>query len=235
MSKLYTTKNTGLGTGSIKDINAKEGVITGYFASFDTLDSDGDVFTNGAFKKSISENKHRIMHLLQHDVTKPIGRPSMLMEDTKGLYFETKLSAKQLEVGYIADTLKLYEAGVYNEHSVGFITMQEHRGQKDDKSVNFITEAKLMEGSVVTWGANENTPVIGIKGEDKKSILDEIDKICKAMRVGNLTDDSYIGLEIRLQQVKSLLSQVLEPGKTTLDISTTEDEQLIDLLSQINI
>jgi len=209
MSKIYTTKSS---TGAtLKDIDAKQGIITGYAASFDTLDSDGDVFTKGAFKKSISENSHRIMHLLQHDILKPIGRPTSLIEDNTGLLFEEKLTPKQLEVGYIRDTLKLYEAGVYNEHSVGFITMQDHRGQKDSQNVNYITEAKLMEYSTVTFGANENTPLVGIKSLKKEDATNRIDVICKALRIGDLSDDTYIKLEIELQQIKTLI-ETLQPS-----------------------
>ena len=223
MSKIYTTKSS---TGAtLKDIDAKQGIITGYAASFDTLDSDGDVFTKGAFKKSVTENSSRIMHLLQHDVLKPIGRPQMLVEDAKGLYFEEKLTPKQLEVGYIRDTLKLYEAGVYNEHSVGFITMQDHKGQKDSQNVNYITEAKLMEYSTVTWGANENTPFMGLKSIDKPNVLNRIDVICKALRIGDLSDDTYIKLEIELQQIKTLIETLQPSTKGTAGA----DEPLTDV------
>ena len=234
MSKIYTTKSS---TGAtLKDIDAKQGIITGYAASFDTLDSDGDVFTKGAFKKSVTENSSRIMHLLQHDVLKPIGRPQMLVEDAKGLYFEEQLTPKQLEVGYIRDTLKLYEAGVYNEHSVGFITMQDHKGQKDSQNVNYITEAKLMEYSTVTWGANENTPFTGVKSLNKEGINNRIDTICKALRVGSLTDDSYISLEIELQQLKAFISQLVQPVNTTAtEVTNKEQEQLAEFLKSIKI
>lgn len=230
MNKLYTTKQS---SGAIvKNVDAKAGIITGYAASFDTLDSDNDIFTKGAFKKSINENSHRIMHLLQHDVLKPIGRPTSLVEDSKGLLFEEHLTPKQLEVGYISDTLKLYEAGVYKEHSVGFITMQENRGKKDNKNVNFITEAKLMEYSTVTWGANENTPLTGIKSLTKEGALDRIDTVCKALRVGSLTDDTYIKLEIELQQIKALINS-LQPSIIDTGLGEPQKE-VIDFYNLIN-
>ena len=165
------------------------------------------------------------MHLLQHDVLKPIGRPQMLVEDAKGLYFEEQLTPKQLEVGYIRDTLKLYEAGVYNEHSVGFITMQDHKGQKDSQNVNYITEAKLMEYSTVTFGANENTPLVGIKSLKKEDATNRIDVICKALRIGDLSDDTYIKLEIELQQIKTLIETLQPSTKGTAGA----DEPLTDV------
>jgi hypothetical protein len=234
MSKYLIQKNSSGAT--LKDVDVKNGVITGYFASFDTLDSDGDVFTKGAFKKSINENSNRIMHLLQHDVLKPIGRPEVLREDTKGLYFETKLNSKQLEVSYIKDTLKLYEAGVFNEHSVGFITMQEHKGNKGGNSVNFISEAKLMEGSTVTWGANENTPYMGLKSLTKDNINDRIDKVCKALKIGELSDDLFIKLEIELQSIKTFISQLKQPSEDTADIITEKaNADVVNFLKQLKI
>ena len=39
----------------IKDIDGKKGIVTGYFADFNSIDSDGDIIRPGAFSKSISE------------------------------------------------------------------------------------------------------------------------------------------------------------------------------------
>jgi len=214
---LYTTKSIG---GIVKDIDVKNRVVTGYFASFDTLDSDGDVFQKGAFKKSISENTKRMMHLLQHDVMKPIGRPEV-KEDNYGLFFKTEFTPTALNVKYIEDTLNLYEAGIYNEHSVGFQTVKQHQ-DRESKS-NFITEVKLWEGSTVTWGANSNTPVQGIKSQfkTKQDIVEKIDTINKAIRKGNFADETFEQLELFNEQLKSLLLD--EPSN---DTQTTKNEPI---------
>jgi len=225
MEKLFSTK----GGGTIKDVDVRTGTITGYAADFDSLDSDGDVFQKGAFKKSIIENKSRIMHLLQHDTLKPLGRPEVIIEDTKGLYFEMKLNPKQLEVQYIADTMKLYEAGVYKEHSVGFITLKDHKEQKDQRNINVITEVKLMEYSTVTWGANENTPFMGLKGLEKDGILSRMDVVCKALRTNGLSDNVYINLEIELQQIKALISGLLPDPKGTTKNNEGKPSDLVEL------
>ena len=166
--------------------------VCGYFASFNTLDSDGDVFAPGAFKVSLAQNKDRIMHLLQHDTTLPLARPTILIEDSKGLYFESYFQPPKgdAELMYIQDTLEMYESGLLKEHSVGFELIKSKPDQSGefgtytnpwdpDKELpaNIITEAFLWEGSTVTWGANKNTPFLGVKGDDAKEILKHMQKL----------------------------------------------------------
>ena len=94
-------KNTALG---IKDVDLSKRTVEGYFASFGNKDSDGDIIVKGAAKKTISENRDRIAHLLQHDITSPIGKLLELEEDNKGIRFVSQLS--QSTKG--RDTLILY-------------------------------------------------------------------------------------------------------------------------------
>ena len=189
---------------SVKDVDISSRTVTGYFASFGNLDSDGDVFTPGAFKKTISERgpsgANRIIHLLQHDTLKPLGKPDILFEDSAGLYFETKVA----KTTYGDDVLKLYETGTFNEHSVGFVTIDEER---KDETTNILKEVKLYEGSTVTWGANEATPFMGFKSLDKGNITDRLEKLSKSVSKGTFTDDTLQLLEIEFEQLKSLLHE----------------------------
>ncbi|HXP48545.1 MAG TPA: HK97 family phage prohead protease, partial [Bacteroidia bacterium] len=152
----------------------------------------------------------------QHNTLQPIGRPSVLKEDNHGLYFETPVAKTQLG----DDVLQLYRDGVYKEHSVGF-EMLNSNPEPADGYVNVIKEAKLWEGSTVTWGANANTPFRGIKSNaaglttdhwplTTQSILDEAlersSLIYKQLHRGNLHDDTYTLLEIELKQLQSLLA-----------------------------
>jgi HK97 family phage prohead protease len=235
--RAYQTKSAG--DLSLKDVDVNSRTVTGYFASFNTLDSDGDVFMPGAFAKSLNENKDRILHLLQHNPNLPLGRPNVLHEDTQGLYFETTFP-EQKNGGYIEDTLKLYRDGVYNEHSVGFQLIRAASGNADGKSANLINEAKLWEGSTVTWGANPNTPFTGMKQLERaylrKSMLE------KALHTGNYTDDTYIRLQIELKQLLTLLHDAPQaPGplhntqaaNVHDDEPTAEEKELIEKLSQL--
>lgn len=236
--RAYLTKSAG--DLSLKDVDINSRTVTGYFASFNTLDSDGDVFMPGAFAKSLNENRQRILHLLQHNPNLPLGRPNVLQEDAHGLYFETTFP-EQPNGGYIEDTLKLYRDGVYNEHSVGFQLIKATQGDNQAKGANCITEAKLWEGSTVTWGANPNTPFTGLKqferAMNRKAMLE------KALHTGNYTDDTYIKLQIELTQLLTLLNSVdtaqepLYKNDTPAAIHdeepTAEEKELLEKLAQI--
>ena len=238
----YQTKSIG---GNLKDVDTAGRTVCGYFASFNTKDSDGDMFAPGCFAKSINENGDRIMHLLQHNTLQPIGRPSTLKEDAQGLYFETPVANTQLG----DDVLQLYRDGVYKEHSVGFEMINSGQSSVvsqqslDEEPVNVIKEARLWEGSTVTWGANANTPFRGFKSNlslpntqypilTNEDILDEAlersSLIYKQLHRGNLHDDTYTLLEIELKQLQSLLAA--RPFNHT---SPANDESL-DVLNKIN-
>lgn len=206
----------GFTSDVIKDIDRKQGIVTGYFAVFGNIDSDGDMIMPGAFNKTIQENgpqgKNRIMHLWQHNPNDPIGKPHTLKEDNYGLYFESKV----VDTVKGSDVIKLYEAGVINEHSIGFNVVKKE--QKSDHVS--IQEIKLWEGSSVTWGANELTFVTGMKGMDKFScILKERDAAIKAIEKGDYTEETFELLNERVkylteQLTKHLTTEVTEPEIT---------------------
>ena len=191
---------------SVKDVDTKGRTVTGYFSSFGNVDSDGDVILPGAFERTIRERgpegKNRIFHLFQHDAWRPLGKPSVLKEDNKGLYFETLFPDTTLA----NDTLKLYEAGIYNEHSIGYKILNSDPATRDGREVQELKELMLWEGSTVTWGANEDTPATGIKSlfKDETTLKDEIEKIQKFLRKGDVTDETFQMLEYKLEQLKLL-------------------------------
>lgn len=201
--------------GIIEDVDDVKGIVTGYFSAFNNIDSDGDVIVSGAYKKTVAENgpqgRNRIMHLLQHNPLMPLGKPTELMEDAKGLRFTSKIT----ETSYGKDVIKLYAEGVFNEHSVGFEII------KADNKAGYreIREIKLWEGSTVTWGANPNTPIESMKSWDKPKSEEMIAKFCNILRNGDLTDESMIQLEIGLKQIENHLKalesvQIVESVET---------------------
>lgn len=209
-------KNT---LGSVKGIDTKTRKVEGYFADFDSKDSDGDVFVKGAFKKSINDNgpnaTGRIKHLLQHDVLQPIGKVIELFEDAKGLRFISEIPDTTLGL----DVLKLYDAGVYNEHSVGFFPISDKMEKRGDTT--YFKEVKLMEGSTVTWGANENTPLIGIKSmQSVDYVQSRLGKLQKALKDGTFTDSTFQLLEIEFNQLENYLKTLNKekPSVDTLDV-----------------
>ena len=196
-------------TGEVKDIDTKKRIVTGYLSSFiDKKDSYGDIIVKGAFTKSIQERKAQIFFLNQHNWEQPHGKFNVLMEDNKGLFFE---SEPLVDATYSSDVIKLYEAGIIKEHSIGYNTVNaDYDGETETR---YLKELKLYEGSNVTLGANPDTPFMGMKAKTLKEINDEVKLITKAFRNGTFTDDTFMLLEIALKQLQL---DAFELGKKSL-------------------
>lgn len=216
--KMYEYKIGGDGA-FVKDADMKQGIVTGYFASFGNKDSDGDIIVKGAFSKTILENgpdsaKPRIKHLLNHDVTKPLAKLMVLREDVKGLYYESKVGSHTLGQDYI----KMVESGLITEHSIGFMTIKEDR--KAD--ANYMLELKLMEGSSLTgWGANSETPLTGMKSLSVATINERIKALDKFCRNTTATDET---IDLLLIEIKQLQQYIIDLKATEPDESTLPDE-----------
>ena len=191
--------------GEVKDVDMKGRRVSGYLSAFDNKDSDGDIIVKGAYAKSLNERKGEIFFLNQHNWSQPHGKFDELKEDSTGLYF---VSNPMIDTTYSMDALKLYEAGIIKEHSVGFITMKDEI--KTD--ARYIKEIKLYEGSNVTLGANNQTPFTGFKSS-LKDIDDQSKKIIKALRDGTFTDETFALLEVALKQLQQ---EAFELGKKSL-------------------
>ena len=193
MDGLLNYKSHG---NSLQDVDEKNRIVTGYLSAFDNKDHDGDIIVKGAFSKSIHERKNDIFFLNQHNWKQPHGKFNILREDTKGLFFESMPLA---DTTFSSDLIKLYSAGIINEHSIGFQTIK----SADDKDgTRLLKEIKLFEGSNVTRGANSSTPFTGFKALNLKEINDKAKLIYKAFRDGTFTDETFALLEIALKQLQ---------------------------------
>lgn len=221
--KLFSTKDCNL---QIKDIDTSKRMVKGYFASFGNVDSDGDQFQKGCFAKSISENgpissKPRIKYLAFHNPELLPGKLKELGEDERGLYFTVEMLDTQLG----KDILTQYEEGILTEHSVGFVMMQNYYDQQ--KACNMITEVKLFEGSVVTWGANMNTPVTEIKDflHNPTKVIDRYNKLSQVLRKGNISDELGQQLELEVMQLQKLYNDVVKALKGKKPVQTTSNDK----------
>lgn len=223
-SMIYGYKAIG---HSIKDVDAKKGIVTGYFSAFDVKDSDGDIIRPGAFKRSIDEwfPKGRIKHLMNHDPSKPLGVLQVLKEDAYGLYYESKVGTHNLG----QDFIKMVESDLVKEHSIGFSVVREQKGQDG----NEMFDLKLYEGSSLTaWGANEFTPLLGMKSS--KDIKDRIKTFEKFVRNSNATDDA---IEMCLLEIKQLYQVVetMSSKEVAVEAPAQQKSDNADLLDAINL
>jgi len=216
MDGLFEYKNL---SGGVKDIDTEKRIVTGYLSETNTEDKVKDIIVGGAYIKTLNERKEDIFFLNQHNWSQPHGKFSVLQEDKKGLYFESK---PLINTTYSSDLMKLYEAGIIKEHSIGY---QVVNSSMDSKGIRNITEIKLYEGSNVTLGAHPNTPFLGMKSLTMKEINDEMKLITKAFRNGTFTDETFMLLEIALKQLQA---DAYELGTKSLEIKEPFNDTPID-------
>jgi uncharacterized protein len=126
----------------------------------------------------------------------------------------------------------MVESGLITEHSIGFRTLRE---QKADNG-NQIHEVMLFEGSSLTaWGANEATPLLGMKNYNNlEKIQDQIKSFEKFIRNSDVTDET---IDLCLLKVKQL-AQAVEQMSSTKAVDETplqpkEEEVSVDTLINI--
>ena len=203
-------------------INTGERTFEGYAASYGNIDSDNDIIEPGAFAKSIKEGfpANRIKVLWQHEADEPIGRPIEMREDSKGLYVKARLS--NVEKGI--EAMELMRDGVIDRMSVGFSIPQGKSSITGD-GIRHIYEGKLFEFSLVTWPANDQAIITGVKtlkelrqfaeGHDlnakaKKELLDELFSITALLKGEPLQGTHSKGQPpLSVDQVKSLIDSAL--------------------------
>lgn len=238
MKNIYQYKDFQLPEISFKDIDGKKGIVTGYFANFDNVDSDGDIIRRGAFTKTVKENgpgskRPRIKHLLNHDPSQPLGVLVELKEDDRGLYYESQLGSHSLG----QDFIKMAESGLISEHSIGFKTikrnqLQDYEGHQRNPSKGWfeLTEVKLWEGSSLTaWGANEMTPLTGMKS-DVDLLIKKSEAMEKFCRNSTATDETIELLLIHNKQLTQLITELTQPVNTVEPVV----EGIKQFLKQLN-
>ena len=201
----------------VKNIN-KNGEFSGYASTFGNKDRDGDIINKGAFIKSLSEVPASSVKLLwQHDPKQPIGQPLSIKEDEHGLLVEGKLFIEDDPDNNIFKVEKAREAfmmlkGVNGNPAIdGFsIGFQIPKGGSEVKSgIREINEIKLHEFSVVTFAANPEAKLIGIKSMDINNF-----KSIREFEEG-LRDSSFSKKEAQdfISGLKELLRDSEEPKK----------------------
>ena len=205
--------------GELLDADDYAGVIKGYGSFFGNKDSDGDIITKGAYKKTIQENGERVKYLYQHSMDMPIGKMRELYEDDKGLVFVAEIAKTQLG----KDVVELMKSGVLTENSVGIMPMQkENKGDYRE-----ISEVKLYEISAVTLAANDQAKILDVKGNvDIEKLSKRYDNLCKIVRKGNISDEMGYAVEAEILKLKSLFIEFTKPtDEVTLpNVESKKDE-----------
>lgn len=200
--------------GEVEDIGNRK--VKAVWARMGNVDLDNDIIVPTAFTKTINERgpkgKNLIWSLVDHkpSMKHALGKPAELYVEGDALVAVTEII--ETEIG--EDILKLYEAGLINQHSIGFSTI---KSEFDNESgVRTITELMLYEGSAVLWAANPETPTLEVfKGmtpdEMKETMNGRLEKLIKSFKHGNFTDETFSLIEIEIKQIQNAISLLTTP------------------------
>lgn len=167
----------------VKEVDEEEGTFTGHGATFaDKPDSYGDIIDQGAFKKTLKAQKGQIVSLFNHSIMEPIGKPTELYEDEKGLFVKGKLS---LGVQRARETLCLMKDGVITQMSIGYETIK----QVYDGGIRHLKEVKLYDVSPVVFAANPEAVIVGVKEMELKPYPNE--HACRLRNPDDFEDGSF--------------------------------------------
>lgn len=219
---------------NVKDVDSKGRIVVAANA-FGNIDYDGDISMPGSFDRTIKENWHRVKWFLNHDRDKLLGVPLIATATQEYLQIEGQLNLNK-DIGKdIWEDYKLYaEYGKSLEHSIGvdpILSYPDPEMKVNGRPVNRVKEWKLWEYSTLTsWGANERTPMLSMKGASNVANIDWLE-LC--LKKGNYTDEAFIEIEKSLNRIKSLivkdesLSQPM-PADVLADVSETFLKTLTD-------
>lgn len=203
-----------------------DNTFEGYAAVFHNKDSYDDIIEPGAFSKTIQESK-RVKVLWQHDPHQPIGVPEYMAEDSKGLHVKAKISSTQLG----KDVIQLMKDRVIDELSIGYNTIKADW----DSMVNArrIKEVKLWEFSPVTFAANDQANIVGVKniGQGIANINAWVENELKAGKV--LSDKNKNLVQSAIDALTALLSaseKGIKPPNSTLTPNEDEKKAAADIL-----
>lgn len=189
----------------IMDVDTSTRRVKAVWSRMNNVDLDGDVIVPEAFTKTLTERgpsgKNLIYSLVDHqaDMNNVIGKPEEIYVDGDMLVAVTPI----VETQKGSDMLKLYDAGLINQHSIGFSTIKSNMGQNEYKDVRYITELKLYEGSAVLWGANPETPTLSVKSQTKEDLNNRLEKLLKSFRSGRFTDETFALMEIQIKKIQT--------------------------------
>lgn len=198
-----------------------------------------------------STKGNKIKHLKDHDWSKNIARLDVLEErkveingkEITGIYHESYYPNTQDST----DLLIKIQEGMYDARSIGFqyvnLVIAGRDSENDDARKNWDTylplalnpevaeeyghfwvvkEIKLWEGSDVAFGANQLTPMLGVKGVTKDLLVDQLyaklDTCYSLAKNGSLSDEGFHNLDMEIKQIKSYIATVIEnqtPKKET--------------------
>lgn len=133
---------------SVKSLSADTGEFEGVLSTYGNTDAVGDVCERGCFDISLATKGSRRPLLWQHDQTCPIGSFDAFSDETalrvKGRF---NLAVEKGREGFA-----LLKAGDIDGLSIGYVAIDY---EWDREGIRHLKQVDLLEGSLVTFPANE--------------------------------------------------------------------------------
>lgn len=148
-----------------EETDGRIGTLEGYAAVFneDTVINSWEGhfverLVPGAFTKTLKDNASRVKVLFNHGFDpsigdKPLGKPSVMEEDKRGLRVEVPLD----DTSYNRDLLASLRSGALDGMSFRFSVVKEKWDESEELPVRTLKEVRLYEFGPVTFPAYEAT------------------------------------------------------------------------------
>jgi uncharacterized protein len=183
--------------------DADKRVFEGYASTWDK-DLGGDMILPGAFKKTILERfpRKKIKILWQH--SEPLGLPTHMEEDSKGLYVVGYISKTQLG----DDALELMKDGVVDQMSIGYDVNKDDLSE--DGATRYLKELTLYEFSPVTFPMNPMADITSVKTHFNSLVKEFSNPVMATMlKEGRVLSKSNVtALKNAIETLQAILSQV---------------------------
>ena len=221
----------------IMDVDTTTRRVKAVWSRMNNVDLDNDIIVPEAFTKTLMERgpagKNLVWSLVDHkaDMANVIGKPEELYVEGDMLVAVTPI----VETEKGTDMLKLYEAGLVNQHSIGFSTIKSD-WQSEKQDVRVIKEVKLYEGSAVLWGANPETPTISVKSQTKEDLNNRLERLLKAFRGGKFTDDTFALMEIQIKNIQAdlLALDFTQSAQKAIEPKQSVDNEVMKAIQEFN-
>lgn len=221
----------------IMDVDTTTRRVKAVWSRMNNVDLDNDIIVPEAFTKTLMERgpagKNLVWSLVDHkaDMANVIGKPEELYVEGDMLVAVTPI----VETEKGTDMLKLYDAGLVNQHSIGFSTIKSD-WQNEKQDVRVIKEVKLYEGSAVLWGANPETPTISVKSQTKEDLNNRLERLLKAFRGGKFTDDTFALMEIQIKNIQAdlLALDFTQSAQKAIEPKQSVDNEVMKAIQEFN-
>jgi HK97 family phage prohead protease len=150
--------------------------VKGYAIVWGSKNDYNEIVLKGATLNSLNARGvgtavgNPILVLNQHRQTEPLCRPTMLMEDDYGLYFEGDVIEG---VSYADDVVNQVNQGVLRQLSYGFNYIWDKTEYDAVNDAYILKEIKLGEISLVTFSSDENAQLRSFNQLQERAVLDK--------------------------------------------------------------